>query len=176
MARHRFVVDGVAHVVTVEATDGGLGVTIDDAEPIEMRAQIAGGSLGGLVTTFEAGRPSRAFVARHARGQEQGYNVTVDGRRFEVRAASASRRGRSVVGGAEDPPGKVSSPLAGVVVAVHVAVGDHVEAGAVLAVVEAMKMQNEVHAPLPGTITAVRVEAGARCERGDLLIEYTPDA
>ena len=173
MARHRFVVDGVEHVVTVEAGEGAsFGVTIDAADPIEVQAQIA----GGLVTTFEAGRPSRAFVARHARGQEQGFNVTVDGRRFEVRAASASRRGRSVVGGAEDPPGKVSSPLAGVVVAVNVAVGDHVEAGAVLAVVEAMKMQNEVHAPLPGTITAVRVEAGARCERGDLLIEYTPDA
>jgi propionyl-CoA carboxylase alpha chain len=172
MARHRFVVDGVEHVVTVEALDGGYGVIIDDADPIDVQALVS----GGLITTFQGGRPSRAFVARHHRGQEQGYNVTVDGRRFEVRAASASRRGRSVVGGAEDPPGKVTAPLAGVVVAVNVAVGDHVEAGAVLAVVEAMKMQNEVHAPVPGTVTAVRVEAGARCERGDLLVEYTPDA
>ena len=80
------------------------------------------------------------------------------------------------MGGGDDPPGKVSSPLAGVVVSINVAVGDHVEAGAVLAVVEAMKMQNEVHAPRAGTITALRVEAGARCERGDLLLEYDPDA
>jgi biotin carboxyl carrier protein len=176
MARHRFLVDGVEHTVAVDAHDGGFAVSIDDADPVEVQAQVAGGSLGNLVTTFEDGHPSRAFVARHARGAEQGYNVTVDGRRFEVRSVSASRRGRSVVGGAEDPPGKVSSPLAGVVVAVNVAVGDHVEAGAVLAVVEAMKMQNEVHAPHAGIITAVRVEAGARCERGDLLIEYELDA
>ncbi len=168
MARHRFLIDGVDHVVSIDAHDGGFAVTIDDAEPIALEAQLA----GGLVTTFEDGHPSKAFVARHA----QGYDVTVDGRRFEVRTASTSRRGRSVVGGAEDPPGKVSSPLAGVVVSVNVAVGDHVDAGAVLAVVEAMKMQNEVHAPHAGTITAVRVEAGARCERGDLLIEYDVDA
>lgn len=167
MARHRFLVEGVEHVVTVDAHDGGFTVTIDDDDPIALQVQLA----GGLVTTFENGHPSRAFVARHAHG----YDVTVGGRRFEVRAASSSRRGRSVVGGAEDPPGKVSSPLAGVVVSVNVAVGDHVEAGAVLAVVEAMKMQNEVHAPHAGTITAVRVEAGARCERGDLLIEYDVD-
>jgi biotin carboxyl carrier protein len=100
----------------------------------------------------------------------------VGGRRFELRAPASGRRGRSTVGGGADPLGKVSAPLAGVVVAVHVAVGDHVEQGAVLAVVEAMKMQNEVHAPHPGTITAIRVEAGGRCERGDVLVEYEPDA
>jgi biotin carboxyl carrier protein len=174
MARHRFLVDGVEHTVTVEAYDGGFAVSIDDGDAVDVQAQV--GAVPGLVTTFEEGHPSKAFVARASRPGEQGYDVTVDGRRFEVRAASTARRGRSVVGSAEDPPGKVSAPLAGVVVAVNVAVGDHVEAGAVLAVLEAMKMQNEVHAPYPGTITAVRVEAGARCERGDLLIEYDLDA
>jgi biotin carboxyl carrier protein len=170
MARHRFLVDGVEHVVTVDAHDGSLSVSLDDADPIEVQAQVD--AIPGPVTVFEDGRPARAFVARH----RQGYDVTVGGRRFEVRSASTARRGRSVVGGAEDPLGKVTAPLAGVVVSVNVAVGDHVEAGAVLAVVEAMKMQNEVHAPHAGTITAVRVEAGARCERGDILVEYDPDA
>lgn len=174
MARHRFVVDGTEHVVTVDALDGSFAVTIDDADTIEVRAAVP--QIPGIVTLFEGEHPSLAFVTRHRAGQAQGYNVTVQGRRFELRAPSTSRRGRSVVGGETDPLGKVSAPLAGVVVAVHVAVGDHVEAGAVLAVVEAMKMQNEVHAPHAGTVTAIRVEAGARCERGDILVEYDPDA
>ncbi len=177
MARHRFVVDGVEHVVTVDTLDGSFGVTIDDAETLEIRATSR--AVPGMLTLFEGERPSRAFVARHQQGGAQGangYNVTVDGRRFELRAPSTSRRGRSVVGGETDPLGKVSSPLAGVVVAVHVAVGEHVEVGAVLAVVEAMKMQNEIHAPHAGTVTAIRFEPGARCERGDILVEYDPDA
>ncbi len=174
MAKHRFVVDGTEHVVTVDALgglDGAFAVSIDDADPIEIRASMR--EVPGIVAVFEGEHPSKAFVARATQGQ--GYNVTVDGRRFELRAPSG-RRGRSTVGGGTDPLGKVSSPLAGVVVAVHVAVGEHVEVGAVLAVVEAMKMQNEVHAPHAGTVTAIRVEAGARCERGDILVEYDPDA
>lgn len=171
MARHRFLVDGVEHVVTVDPLDGGFAVSIGDADPIEVRATVRG--VPGVVSYFEGGRPTRAFVGRPP--QAQGYNVTVDGRRFELRPPSTSKRGRGTVGGQTDPLGKVSAPLAGVVVAVHVAVGEHVDEGAVLCVVEAMKMQNEVHAPHAGTITAVRVETGARCERGDFLVEYEPD-
>lgn len=171
MAKHRFVVDGTEHVVTVDALDGSFAVSVDDAEPLEVRASVR--EVPGVIAVFEGEHPSKAFVSRAVQGQ--GYNVTVDGRRFEMRAPSG-KRGRSTVGGGTDPLGKVSSPLAGVVVAVHIAVGEHVEAGAVLAVVEAMKMQNEVHAPHAGTVTAIRVEAGARCERGDILVEYDPDA
>ena len=172
MARHRFLVDGVEHVVTVDALEGGYAVTIGDAEPTEVRPTV--NEIPGIVSYFEEGRPTRAFVAKPA--QAQGFNVTVNGRRFELRPPSTSKRGRGTVGGQADPLGKVSAPLAGVVVAIHVAVGEHVDEGAVLCVVEAMKMQNEVHAPHAGTITAIHVEAGARCERGDFLVEYEPDA
>lgn len=171
MARHRFLVDGVEHVVTVDALDGGYAVTIGEADTIEVSPTV--NEIPGVVAYFEGRRPTRAFVAKPA--QAQGFNVTVDGRRFELRPPSTSKRGRGTVGGQTDPLGKVSAPLAGVVVAIHVAVGEHVEEGAVLCVVEAMKMQNEVHAPHAGTITAIRVEAGARCERGDFLVEYEPD-
>ncbi len=155
--------------MTVDSLDGGYAVTIGDGEPIEVQPTVH--EVPGVVSYFEDGRPMRAFVAKPA----QGFNVTVNGRRFELRPPSTSRRGRGTVGGQTDPLGKVSAPLAGVVVAIHVAVGAHVEEGTVLCVVEAMKMQNEVHAPHAGTITAVHVEAGVRCERGDVLVEYDPD-
>jgi pyruvate carboxylase subunit B len=109
--------------------------------------------------------------------QGQGYRVMVDGRSFDVTPVGAGGRQRGAVGGASDPPGKVSAPLAGVVIEVRVAVGDTVTTGQSLVVIEAMKMQNEVQAPRPGTVTAIRCEKGGRVERGELLVEYdvTPD-
>ena len=170
-ARHRFIVDGRERVVVLDEVDGLVTATIDEGEPVELDATTTGvpGLFSILTGKVAGGRPTRAYVGRRG----QGFDVTVDGRRFEVAPAGAGRA-RGVVGGAEDTLGRVSSPLAGVVVSVNVAVGEAVEAGHLLCVVEAMKMQNEVHAPHPGTITVVQCSEGARVERGHLLIEYDP--
>ena len=59
-------------------------------------------------------------------------------------------------------PGRVASVAA--------AVGDAVEEGSPLLVIEAMKMQNEIRAPRAGTLTRVVVEAGRNVDAGDLLV------
>ena len=59
-------------------------------------------------------------------------------------------------------------------VEIRVAPGDVIEAGTTVVVLEAMKMQNEVHIPLDGAVTAVHVEARDSVEQGQLLIEYEP--
>ncbi len=56
--------------------------------------------------------------------------------------------------------GPVTSPMPGTVLSVHVAVGDTVQAGQVVAAVEAMKMEHTIVAPLDGTVTHVLVEPG----------------
>lgn len=61
----------------------------------------------------------------------------------------------------------VKSPLPGVIVSVNVAVGDVVKTGQVVAVLEAMKMENEIQAESDGTITAVKVA------KGDSILEGT---
>jgi biotin carboxyl carrier protein len=152
--------------VVLDEVEGRLTVAIDGGEPFEVDATTGG--VPGLFSLITSGRPSRAYVARRG----QGYEVTVGGRTFELLPAGAAGRRRGVVGGAEDPVGVVSAPLAGVVVAVHVEVGARIEAGQLLLVVEAMKMQNEVHAPHAGTVTEVLCEAGGRVERGDVVIRY----
>ena len=63
------------------------------------------------------------------------------------------------------------SPMPGAVIAVAVAVGDVVEEGAPLAVVEAMKMEHTVRAPGRGTVTAVGTSAGARVPLDAVLVE-----
>jgi biotin carboxyl carrier protein len=52
---------------------------------------------------------------------------------------------------------------------VAVAEGDDVEAGQLICVVEAMKMENEVHAPAAGTVSGLTVAPGDQVRAGDVL-------
>lgn len=167
--RHRFLIGEDEHTVTVEERGETVVLTIDEGEPIVVDVTTSG--VPGQFSMIADGAPRRAYVARDGAG----FDITVDGRRFPVHPASAGRSGRSAAGGATDVPGKVTAPLAGVVVDVRVAVGETFEAGETLVVVEAMKMQNEVSARVGGTVTRILVEQGARAEAGELVLEYDPD-
>lgn len=63
---------------------------------------------------------------------------------------------------------KVNSPLPGVIVEVCVKEGQAVKAGQKLAVLEAMKMENEIPAPKDGIVTAIHVS------KGDSILEGAP--
>ena len=63
---------------------------------------------------------------------------------------------------------KVNSPLPGVIVEISVKEGQAVKAGQKLAVLEAMKMENEIPAPKDGTVTAIHVQ------KGDSILEGAP--
>jgi acetyl-CoA/propionyl-CoA/long-chain acyl-CoA carboxylase, biotin carboxylase, biotin carboxyl carrier protein len=68
----------------------------------------------------------------------------------------------------------ISAPMQGTVVRIMVADGDEVAAGQVLAVVEAMKMENPLRAPHAGQVTALRVGAGDTVAQGDVLGRVVP--
>jgi acetyl-CoA/propionyl-CoA carboxylase biotin carboxyl carrier protein len=63
----------------------------------------------------------------------------------------------------------VVSPIQGTVLRVNVEKGQEVEAGAVLCVVEAMKMENEVTAPVSGNVEELSVSEGASVGAGDTI-------
>ncbi len=65
--------------------------------------------------------------------------------------------------------GSLVAPMPGTVVAVHVAVGDHVEAGAPLVTLEAMKMELVIRAPHPGQVTALDAAPGQPVAAGTIL-------
>jgi acetyl-CoA/propionyl-CoA/long-chain acyl-CoA carboxylase, biotin carboxylase, biotin carboxyl carrier protein len=102
--------------------------------------------------------------------------VEVDGRRFDVRllepeppwrelARRRAERDRGGRGGTD----AIVSPMQGTVLSVAVAEGDVVDAGAVLFIIEAMKMENEVRAPHAGTVTQLSVTPGAAVTIGQVL-------
>jgi len=64
----------------------------------------------------------------------------------------------------------VTSPLPGVIIAVKVNVGDAVKAGQVVAILEAMKMENEIQAESDGTVTAVNVAKGDSILEGAAIV------
>lgn len=69
----------------------------------------------------------------------------------------------------------ICAPLPGTVVAVLVKVGDHVDPGTPVVLMEAMKMENESQARTGGRVTAVRVKAGQAVTVNDLLALVTPE-
>jgi 3-methylcrotonyl-CoA carboxylase alpha subunit len=69
--------------------------------------------------------------------------------------------------------GGLTTALPGVVVSVPVKVGEQVEAGAVLMVIEAMKMEHAISAPYAGSVTAVHFAEGDRVAEGSALLDLT---
>ena len=57
----------------------------------------------------------------------------------------------------------------------HISVGDRVEEGSVLMILEAMKMQNEVQAPISGTVAELNCETGDSIEANSPLVVITPE-
>ena len=85
-----------------------------------------------------------------------------------VSAVSAvSAQSAPAAGGKAKP---VTSPLPGVIIAVKVNAGDAVKAGQVVAVLEAMKMENEIQAEFDGTVASVNVSKGDSVLEGATIV------
>ena len=67
--------------------------------------------------------------------------------------------------------GSVVAPLQGTVQTIKVKVGDSVKSGDVVAVIEAMKMENDIPANVSGTVKAIHVSTGAKVAAGDVLLD-----
>jgi acetyl-CoA/propionyl-CoA/long-chain acyl-CoA carboxylase, biotin carboxylase, biotin carboxyl carrier protein len=120
---------------------------------------------------------------------ERDYTVEVDSRRFVVKVIGPPPAGGAVLAGANSASsrpaprrergggasangaasGALVSPLQGTVLRVDVEKGQEVEAGAVVCVIEAMKMENEITAPVSGKVEELSVSAGAAIAAGDAI-------
>jgi acetyl-CoA/propionyl-CoA carboxylase biotin carboxyl carrier protein len=139
--------------------------------------------LAARAAELENGRP--VVAAAGPALQESVRSIEVDGRRFQVRllrpepghAELARRRRERVRAGGRAGPGSdaVVSPMQGTVLAVEVAEGDEVEPGQVICIIEAMKMENEVHAHRAGRVTDLSIAAGAPVKTGQVICVVTSE-
>ncbi len=65
----------------------------------------------------------------------------------------------------------VVAPMPGVILSIAVKEGDEINAGDVILVLEAMKMENEIHAPRAGKVKKLHVSEGAEVQSGSALVE-----
>ena len=84
-------------------------------------------------------------------------------------ATQAPRRERKAGGGGGGAPAQLVSPIQGTVLKVAVEQGAEVEEGALICVIEAMKMENEITAPSAGTVEELGVSEGGSVATGDTI-------
>ena len=128
---------------------------------------------GTPVRMVRIGNEVHRVVAR--RGPTRGrYTLWLDGFRYEVEALDERARAiRELAGATAGPtgPAPLIAPMPGMIVRVAVQVGDTVQAGQGLVVMEAMKMENELRATAAGTVKAVLAQPGTAVEKGAVLLE-----
>lgn len=152
------------HRVVVEPLDEGrFRVLLDGAEHVIDARQIEAGTWSMLVR----GRavlididPGKEGELRVAVGGRQAVLAVLDPRQERLAKAQAAARLARPVAGPED----VCAPMPGKVVSLLVKIGDVVAAGQGVAVIEAMKMENELRAPRGGRVVNVHTSEGQAIE------------
>jgi pyruvate carboxylase subunit B len=106
------------------------------------------------------------------------FSVEVDGETFEVRVVALDGGFAAVAGTprsdsaapAAGAGGSVKAPMQGLIAKLPVKVGDRVEVGQTVAILEAMKMQNDIPTEIAGLVISVNVAEGQVVSRGDSLL------
>jgi 3-methylcrotonyl-CoA carboxylase alpha subunit len=159
----RFAERGVVRSVTLQFSHGQPVAARVDEGPVVPLADV---SVSASAVTARLGaqllrtHAHRSATRLHLWQGESHQVLELDDPRTQQFEASAASGG-------------LTTPLPGVVVSVPVQVGSTVPAGAVLMVIEAMKMEHAITAPHAGTVTAIHFAPGARVTEGAQLLELS---
>jgi propionyl-CoA carboxylase alpha chain len=127
-----------------------------------------------------AGSAASCRIAIEVDGVRRVVDVVIDGATVRTRSAVGAiewtRTPRFADHSADVAGSGPICPLPGTVIAVHVEAGQRVEVGAVLMVVEAMKMEHKITAGAASIVTDVHFAVGSRVDQGDLLVGLEPVA
>jgi len=154
---------GQEHTVAIESGDQ---ITLDGAPCAAHLESIDGDALFSLLLRNTS---HEVFVERHGKK----YHVVVEGNRYEVLVEDELFRRASGPGIATRQEGgrtPVTSPMPGIVVAVLVQKGQHVRVGEGVAILEAMKMENEIRAPCDGVVQSIHVTPGQTVNQNEVMV------
>jgi biotin carboxyl carrier protein len=158
---YEVTIDGKDYRVDLNRADGRWSCRLDgrefEVDAVPFRPDVISLRIGNLAYEVKSERIANDL------------HVWVGSTRFlaEVRDPR-SLRGRTRTGD-DHGPKKIVASMPGKVVRLLVRDGEEVELGAGVAVVEAMKMQNEIKSPKKGTVRTILVSEGAAVNAGDVL-------
>jgi len=154
-------IDGKNYRLDLSRADGHWSCRLDgrdvEVEAVLARPDVLSLRIGNLAYEVKSERVANDL------------HLWVGSTRFAVEVRDPrSLRGRSRTADHQGPK-KITAPMPGKVVRLLLREGDSVEAGAGVAVVEAMKMQNEIKSPKKGTVQKILVSEGTPVNAGDVL-------
>lgn len=155
MGKYNFRINGHDYQVDVNSVEGGIAdVTVNGTDyKVELADAVP-------APAQQAARPAPQATSTAAPAPQTTAPATQAAQTSQTATASA-------------PLGKgevVTAPLPGVILDIKVKVGDVVKAGQTVAVLEAMKMENEIEATASGTVTAVNAGKGDSVLEGAAII------
>ena len=147
MAKYEYKVKGVDYAVEIQDIEGN----------------IANVTVNGIPFEVEMKQPVKAGKQKVKLSEER----RVKSEESNSSSASAASTSSAPTAGAGKP---VVAPLPGTINEIKVKVGDKVNAGDTVVVLEAMKMQNNIDAETSGTIASINVNKGDAVMEGDTLV------
>ena len=159
MGKYNFRINGHDYQVDVNSVEGGIAdVTVNGTDyKVELADAVP-------APAQQAARPAPQTVSTGAPAPQTTAQATQT-------AAQAAQTAQTATASAPQGKGEVvTAPLPGVILDIKVKVGDVVKSGQTVAVLEAMKMENEIEATASGTVTAVNAGKGDSVLEGAAII------
>ena len=160
MAKYQYTVKGVDYEVEIQDIEGNIANVTVNGIPfeVEMKQPVKAGKQ--KVHLSEPGSQQGANCSKESLDlQSTASSKKADNANSEPAANTTSADGKPVV-----------APLPGTINDIKVKVGDTVNAGDTVVVLEAMKMQNNIEAETTGTIASINVNKGDAVMEGDTLV------
>jgi biotin carboxyl carrier protein len=161
----RAEVGGKNHEIAIQRVDENVSALIDDRQ-YELHVHDVGDGEYLLAQGYSVYNCRIETTQKHANELE----VSIHGSSYKIKLIDPKRLRSSQTDADHDRgSAQLVAPMPGKVVRVLVEAGAHVQAGAGIVVVEAMKMQNEMKSPKTGIIVELKTAAGATVNAGDVL-------
>lgn len=160
MGKYNFRINGHDYQVDVNSVEGGIAdVTVNGTDyKVELADAVP-------APAQQAVRPAPQTVSTGAPA------VTTASRATSLASQATAPAAQTATASAPQGKGEVvTAPLPGVILDIKVKVGDAVKAGQTVAVLEAMKMENEIESTASGTVTAVNAGKGDSVLEGAAII------
>lgn len=160
MSRAEWMLDGEKQVVRADIKGERLTLTLDGQTPVEGMFRRTGPGQG----IWEVNGIRHRLVAAEHNGTVW---AAVDGRVFQFKRATDDDMAG---GGASE--NMIAAPMPGKVIKLMAAVGDVVEEGQAVLIVEAMKMEHTLRAPMAGKIVTLKCAEGQQVDANVPLVEF----